>query len=57
MSAHHLLNLCGLAVEAEYRDFVGSPPAYGEELILVARVARRGSRSMNTASSSAGRAK
>jgi hypothetical protein len=36
---HHLLNLCGLAVEAEYSDFVGSAPAYGRELILVARVA------------------
>jgi ubiquinone/menaquinone biosynthesis C-methylase UbiE len=36
---HHLLNLCGLAVEAEYSDFVGSAPAYGTELILVARVA------------------
>jgi SAM-dependent methyltransferase len=36
---HHLLALCGLAVEAEYSDFVGSAPAYGKELILVARVA------------------
>jgi hypothetical protein len=36
---HHLLNLCGLAVEAEYSDFFGSAPAYGKELILVARVA------------------
>jgi SAM-dependent methyltransferase len=36
---HHLLNLCGLAVEAEYSDFTGSAPAYGKELILVARVA------------------
>ena len=36
---HHLLNLCGLAVEAEYSDFVGSAPAYGRELILVAHVA------------------
>jgi len=36
---HHLLNLCGLAVEAEYSDFVGSAPAYGKELILVARAA------------------
>ena len=35
---HHLLNLCGLAVEAEYSDFVGSAPTYGKELILVARV-------------------
>jgi hypothetical protein len=36
---HHLLNLCGRAVEAEYSDFAGSAPAYGTELILVARVA------------------
>jgi ubiquinone/menaquinone biosynthesis C-methylase UbiE len=36
---HHLLNLCGLAVEAEYSDFVGSAPAYGRELILVASAA------------------
>ena len=36
---HHLLSLCGLAVEAEYSDFVESAPAYGKELILVARVA------------------
>jgi ubiquinone/menaquinone biosynthesis C-methylase UbiE len=36
---HHLLNLCGLAVEAEYGDFVGSAPAYSKELILVARAA------------------
>jgi SAM-dependent methyltransferase len=36
---HHLLNLCGLAVEAEYSDFSGSAPTYGRELILVARVA------------------
>ena len=36
---HHLLNLCGLAVEAEYSDFLGSAPAYGKELILVARSA------------------
>jgi SAM-dependent methyltransferase len=35
----HLLNLCGLTVEAEYSDFVGSAPAYGKELILVARAA------------------
>ena len=32
-------SLCGLAVEAEYSDFVGSAPAYGKELILVARAA------------------
>jgi ubiquinone/menaquinone biosynthesis C-methylase UbiE len=36
---HHLLNLCGLAVEAEYSNFGGSAPACGKELILVARVA------------------
>ena len=36
---HHLLNLCGLALEAEHSDFVGSAPAYGKELILVARAA------------------
>lgn len=34
----HLLELCGFVVEAEYSDFVGSPPAYGKELIVVARV-------------------
>jgi ubiquinone/menaquinone biosynthesis C-methylase UbiE len=36
---HHLLKLCGFAVEVEYSDFAGSAPAYGKELILVARVA------------------
>jgi hypothetical protein len=36
---HHLLNLCGLAVEAEYSDFIGSAPACGKELIVVARIA------------------
>ena len=36
---HHLLKLCGLAVEAEYSDFCYSAPTYGRELILVARVA------------------
>ena len=36
---HHLLNLCGFAVEAEYSDFAGSAPAYGKELIVVARIA------------------
>ena len=35
---HHLLRLCGLAVEVEYSDFDGSPPAYGKELVLIARV-------------------
>jgi ubiquinone/menaquinone biosynthesis C-methylase UbiE len=36
---YHLLRLCGLAVEAEYSDFGRSGPAYGKELILVARIA------------------
>jgi ubiquinone/menaquinone biosynthesis C-methylase UbiE len=36
---HHLLNLCGFAVEAEYSDFAGSRPVYGKELIVVARLA------------------
>jgi ubiquinone/menaquinone biosynthesis C-methylase UbiE len=34
---HHLLELCGFTVEADYSDFAGSPPAYGKELIVVAR--------------------
>lgn len=34
----HLLELCGFAVEAQYSDFTGSPPAYGKELIVVARM-------------------
>lgn len=33
----HLLEFCGFAVEAEYSDFAGSAPAYGKELIIVAR--------------------
>jgi len=33
----HLLELCGFAVETEYSNFVGGTPAYGEELIVVAR--------------------
>ncbi len=33
----YLLELHGFAVEAEYSDFAGSPPAYGRELIVVAR--------------------
>jgi len=33
----HLLELCGFEVEAEYSDFVASPPAYGKELIVIAR--------------------
>jgi SAM-dependent methyltransferase len=36
---HHLLGLCGFAVEAEYSDYLGSAPAYGKELILAARPA------------------
>lgn len=36
---HYLLRLSGFAVEAEYSDFRSSAPAYGKELILVARVA------------------
>jgi hypothetical protein len=34
---HHLLELSGFSTEAEYSDFAGSPPAYGKELIVVAR--------------------
>ena len=33
----YLLELCGFAVEAEYSDFFGSPPAYGKEQVWVAR--------------------
>src|SRR5262249_23956343 len=33
----HLLELCGFVVEAEYSDFHGALPAYGKELIVVAR--------------------
>jgi ubiquinone/menaquinone biosynthesis C-methylase UbiE len=36
---HHLLGLCGFAVEAEYSNFSRAAPAYGKELILVARIA------------------
>jgi hypothetical protein len=35
---HHLLALCGFAVESEYSDFRGSAPDYGKELIIVARL-------------------
>ncbi len=35
---HHLLNLCGFAVETEYSDFAGSAPAYGKELVVVAKL-------------------
>jgi len=34
---YHLLALSGFAVEAEYSDFNRSPPAYGEELVVVCR--------------------
>lgn len=34
---HYLLELNGFAVEAEYSDFNRAPPAYGKELIVVAR--------------------
>jgi ubiquinone/menaquinone biosynthesis C-methylase UbiE len=33
----HLLELCGFTIEAEHSDFVGAAPAYGKELIVVAR--------------------
>jgi hypothetical protein len=33
----HLLELCGFAIEAEYSDFRGAPPAYGKELVVVAK--------------------
>lgn len=33
----HLLVLAGFTVEAEFSDFVGSPPAYGKEQIWIAR--------------------
>jgi hypothetical protein len=33
----HLLEVCGFTVEAEYSDFTGAAPAYGEEMIVVAR--------------------
>jgi SAM-dependent methyltransferase len=33
----HLLKLAGLIVEAEFSDFLGSPPAYGKEQIWIAR--------------------
>ncbi len=34
---HHLLARSGFEVEAEYSDFRGSAPAYGKELVVVAR--------------------
>lgn len=33
---HHLLEVCGLRLLAEYSDFHRSPPAYGRELVVVA---------------------
>ncbi len=33
---HHLLEVCGFAIEAEYSNFTGAPPVYGEEMIVVA---------------------
>jgi hypothetical protein len=33
----HLLELCGCVVEAESSDFAVSAPAYGKELIVIAR--------------------
>ena len=44
---HHLLARCGFTVEAEYSDFARSPPAYGKELVVVARAAE-GRRSRST---------
>jgi SAM-dependent methyltransferase len=40
---HHLLELAGFEVAAEYSDYAGSPPAYGHEIVVVARrrVSRR----------------
>jgi len=35
---HHLLELAGFTVEAEYSDFHGAPPAYGAEQVVVAQV-------------------
>ena len=34
---HNLLELCGFELEAEYSDYVGSPPAYAGEQLYVAR--------------------
>jgi SAM-dependent methyltransferase len=33
----HLLRIAGFTVEAEYSDFLGSPPAYSKEQVWVAR--------------------
>ncbi len=35
----HLVELCGLVVEAEYGDFKGAPPTYGREQVWVLRAA------------------
>ena len=32
----HLLRLAGFSIEAEFSDFLGSPPAYGKEQIWIA---------------------
>jgi hypothetical protein len=34
---HHLLELAGFEFVAEYSDFAKSPPAYGRELVVMAR--------------------
>ncbi len=34
---HHLLELAGFEPVAESSDYAGSPPAYGNEIIVVAR--------------------
>lgn len=34
----HLLARCAFSVEAEYSDYLYSPPTYGKELLVVARV-------------------
>jgi ubiquinone/menaquinone biosynthesis C-methylase UbiE len=34
---HHLLELCGFEDVVEYSDFKRSPPAYGRELVVLAR--------------------
>ena len=34
---HYLLELSGFRVEYEFSDFEGSPPAYGREMIVIAR--------------------
>lgn len=40
----YLLALSGFSVEAEYSDFAGTPPAYGKELVVVARREKGGRR-------------